>query len=62
MEGNYHKTDLSVKPTVAASAGTKLPIWDKNTIRATWKVEGGLGLEVYRLVIPLQFINSTAIE
>lgn len=27
--------NLSVNPTVAASAGTKLPMWDRKTIKAT---------------------------
>lgn len=27
--------NLSVKPTVAASAGTKLPMWERKTINAT---------------------------
>ena len=31
------KSNLSVKPTVAASAGTKLPMWERKTIKATWK-------------------------
>lgn len=28
--------NLSVTPTIAASAGTKLPIWERKTIKATW--------------------------
>lgn len=32
------RSHLSVKPTVAASAGTKLPMWERKTIKATWKM------------------------
>lgn len=36
-KGVNKKWDLSVKPTIAASAGTKLPMCDRKTIKATWK-------------------------
>ena len=30
---------LSTSPSLASSAGTKLPICARNTIRATWKIK-----------------------
>lgn len=33
----HKKVHLSVRPTVAASAGTKQPMWERKTIKATCK-------------------------